>query len=185
MVPGASSGAMAGQQAAGHLCRPRLDSLDANEIPWFVWYRLTVLHSRSEVLPGASARFHPQAHQARVSALSGRDMIPYPAGYAGATGRGASSRSRFPAAFRPSARVVTRRQPLAARPALVITVTSASTTRTGTPPKRDSHDPSGRRRRTGSFGELFPVRTRMRKSAFVCPSDCPPVRRVPLSGCGR
>ena len=76
MVPGASSGAMVGQQAAGHLCRPRLDSLDANEIPWFVWYGLMVLHSRSEVLPGASARFHPQAHQARVSALSGRDMIP-------------------------------------------------------------------------------------------------------------
>jgi hypothetical protein len=47
-------------------------------------------------------------------------------------------------------------------------VISASMTRTLTPPNRDSQDPSGRRRRTGSFGALFPVRTRIRKSAFVC-----------------
>jgi hypothetical protein len=52
---------------------------------------------------GVSACFPPQAHQARVSALSGRDSSPCPAGYAGATGGGASSRSRFPAAFRPPA----------------------------------------------------------------------------------
>ena len=52
-------------------------------------------------------------------------------------------------------------------PALVVKVISASMTRTGMPPKRDSHDPSGRRCRTGSFGELFPVRTRIRKSASV------------------
>jgi len=32
---------------------------------------------------------------------------------------------------------------------------------------RDSHDPSGRRRRTGSPGALFPVRTRTRKSALA------------------
>jgi hypothetical protein len=31
MVPGVSSGAMAGQQAAGTFAGPRLDSLDANE----------------------------------------------------------------------------------------------------------------------------------------------------------
>ena len=52
---------------------------------------------------GVAACFPPQAHQTRVSALSGRDISPYPAGYAGATGGGASIRSRFPAAFRPPA----------------------------------------------------------------------------------
>ena len=52
---------------------------------------------------GVSACFPPQAHQARVSALSGQGSRPCPAGYAGATGGGASKRSRFPAAFRPPA----------------------------------------------------------------------------------
>ena len=52
---------------------------------------------------GVAACFPPQAHQTRVSALSGRDISPYPAGYAGTAGGGASSRSRFPGAFRPPA----------------------------------------------------------------------------------
>ena len=52
---------------------------------------------------GVAACFPPQAHQTRVSALSGWGSRPYPAGYAGTTGGGASSRSRFPAAFRPPA----------------------------------------------------------------------------------
>jgi hypothetical protein len=43
---------------------------------------------------GVAACFPPQAHQTRVSALSGRDISPYPAGYAGAAGGGASI--RFP-----------------------------------------------------------------------------------------
>jgi hypothetical protein len=39
-------------------------------------------------------------------------------------------------------------------------------TRTGTPPKSDSQEPSGRRCMTGSFGELpLPDRTRIRNSA--------------------
>ncbi|HEY3958527.1 MAG TPA: hypothetical protein VGM53_34620 [Streptosporangiaceae bacterium] len=59
------------------------------------------------------------------------------------------------------------RQPSQDRPVLVVMVISASMTRTGTPPKRDSQEPSGRRRKTGSLGELFPVRTRIRKPALV------------------
>jgi hypothetical protein len=45
----------------------------------------------------------PQAHQTRVSTLSGRGTSPYPASYAGTAGGGASIWSRFPAAFRPPA----------------------------------------------------------------------------------
>ena len=66
---------------------------------------------------------------------------------------------------------MTSREPLVACPALVVTVTWASMTRTGIPPKRDSHDPSGRRLRTGSPGAPLPARTRIRKSALV-PAIC-------------
>ena len=66
---------------------------------------------------------------------------------------------------------MTSRQPLVACPVLVVTVISASMTRTGMPPKRDSQDPSPQRLRTGSFGEQFPLRTRIRKPALV-PAIC-------------
>ena len=72
---------------------------------------------------------------------------------------------------------MTSRQPLVACPALVVTVISASMTRTGMPPKRDSQDPSPQRLRTGSFGEQFPLRTRIRKRPWFPRSARPGTRR--------
>ena len=52
-------------------------------------------------VPASSIIESPQAHPTRVSTLSGPGISPYPAGYAGTAGGGASIVcSRFPVAFR-------------------------------------------------------------------------------------
>jgi hypothetical protein len=53
-------------------------------------------------------------------------------------------------------------------------------TRTGTPPKRDRQDLSGRRSSTGSSGALFPVPARVRKSAPAAMAGREPGGEVPV-----
>jgi len=65
---------------------------------------LAVIASNLPFGSGVAACLAPQAHQTRVSALSGQDTrCPYPASYAGTAGGGPARGTRFPAAFRPPA----------------------------------------------------------------------------------